>query len=451
MLVAAAFLLWTWLRPTVERVDVLALAERVAGVKHFRVELRDERIGRLVTETRVEPAVVRFCSRLVTALPGVGPAEVDETFVFSATAPFALAHAERIERQGLLERRVTIVPGPTGYYARIRNGGGDRIEALDWQYDLAAHLALESWLASQDPSVGATLTTNAFDFDRLGLIPTHYVVSERTDDGGWVVRSAASDDEQILAIDGDLAPRALSTGDAFLLVRTERGAPLEFRTRTHAADTRVPLDAAIENPRQLVRLTLAGDARTMEALGVRNTRGELTIDTSTPHSATDAERDAALAPSVDLPVSSPEILALLARVPRAAETTAQVDLLLAFVERTLVYDDETRSLDLTDALRTGRGDCTEFADLFTTLARALGIPARPANGLVYADIDGPGFYVHAWSEVAIDGHWVAVDPTSGQRPADATHVPFPRDGTGFLRAYAALADMRLSVIAIDHR
>jgi hypothetical protein len=43
------------------------------------------------------------------------------------------------------------------------------------------------------------------------------------------------------------------------------------------------------------------------------------------------------------------------------------------------------------------------------------------NGLAYSEEWG-GFLYHTWNESLIDGAWVAVDPTFGQRPADALRV-----------------------------
>ncbi|MDZ7780859.1 MAG: transglutaminase-like domain-containing protein [Gemmatimonadota bacterium] len=71
-------------------------------------------------------------------------------------------------------------------------------------------------------------------------------------------------------------------------------------------------------------------------------------------------------------------------------------------------------------LETLRGDCNEHTVLYVALARALGLPARTAVGLVY--VNGAFFY-HAWPEVWL-GEWVAVDPTFGQYPADASHIRF---------------------------
>lgn len=71
-------------------------------------------------------------------------------------------------------------------------------------------------------------------------------------------------------------------------------------------------------------------------------------------------------------------------------------------------------------LETRQGDCNEHTVLYVALARALGLPARTAVGLVY--VNGAFFY-HAWPEVWL-GEWVAVDPTFGQYPADASHIRF---------------------------
>jgi len=77
-----------------------------------------------------------------------------------------------------------------------------------------------------------------------------------------------------------------------------------------------------------------------------------------------------------------------------------------------------------EVLESRRGDCNEHTVLYVALARALGLPARTAAGLVY--LDGH-FYYHAWPEVWLDG-WVAVDPTFDQFPADASHLRFTIGG-----------------------
>ncbi|MBI2533355.1 MAG: transglutaminase domain-containing protein, partial [Deltaproteobacteria bacterium] len=57
---------------------------------------------------------------------------------------------------------------------------------------------------------------------------------------------------------------------------------------------------------------------------------------------------------------------------------------------------------------------------FNALARAAGIPARTAVGVVYLR---DAFYYHAWSEVWL-GEWISLDSVLNQFPADVTHVKF---------------------------
>jgi Transglutaminase-like superfamily len=84
-----------------------------------------------------------------------------------------------------------------------------------------------------------------------------------------------------------------------------------------------------------------------------------------------------------------------------------------------------------EVLRTRVGDCNEHTALFVAMARALGIPARIAVGLVY--LHG-AFYYHAWAEVYLSGPgpgkglWLPADPTLNEFPADATHVRLARGG-----------------------
>ncbi|HEY6555420.1 MAG TPA: transglutaminase domain-containing protein [Vicinamibacteria bacterium] len=82
-----------------------------------------------------------------------------------------------------------------------------------------------------------------------------------------------------------------------------------------------------------------------------------------------------------------------------------------------------------EVLRTRVGDCNEHATLYVALARAAGLPARIATGLVH--LHG-AFYYHAWVEVYVTSKagalWLPVDPTLNQFPADATHLRLARGG-----------------------
>ena len=141
----------------------------------------------------------------------------------------------------------------------------------------------------------------------------------------------------------------------------------------------------------------------------------------------DRSEAAWLEASLTLPVGHEEIRT------RAAAVVGDASTRLEAVQRlnSFVYDyvEKVPSIGVPnglEVLRSARGDRNEHTALFVSLARAAGIPARIAAGVVYSDRIGPqgAFYYHAWPEVRLGGStdWVPVDPTFGQVPADATHV-----------------------------
>lgn len=72
-----------------------------------------------------------------------------------------------------------------------------------------------------------------------------------------------------------------------------------------------------------------------------------------------------------------------------------------------------------ETLSTRTGTSQSHARLYASLARTANIPTRLVSGLVY--VPEKGFLYHSWAESHI-GKWVAVDPTFGEMPANATHV-----------------------------
>jgi transglutaminase-like putative cysteine protease len=82
-------------------------------------------------------------------------------------------------------------------------------------------------------------------------------------------------------------------------------------------------------------------------------------------------------------------------------------------------EDSFRPLKSLSVLKSKAGECESHASLYAALARSQKIPTRLVTGLVY--VEKTGFLYHAWAESYVDG-WIAVDPTSNQVPADATHI-----------------------------
>jgi transglutaminase-like putative cysteine protease len=107
-----------------------------------------------------------------------------------------------------------------------------------------------------------------------------------------------------------------------------------------------------------------------------------------------------------------------------------------------------------EVLRTRVGDCNEHTVLYVALARAAGVPARVAVGLVYL---AGAFHYHAWAEVYLEGPrgrgvWWPADPTFGQFPADPSHLRLARGGLDRQAAIlTAIGRIRITIVDIEMR
>lgn len=97
------------------------------------------------------------------------------------------------------------------------------------------------------------------------------------------------------------------------------------------------------------------------------------------------------------------------------------------------------SASAAQTLASREADCSEFSQLFVTMARSLGLPARMVSGLAYS---GNSFGGHAWVEVWA-GKWIELDPTWGTAFVDATHI---RNTSNALVMSAALNLIELEVV-----
>jgi len=145
----------------------------------------------------------------------------------------------------------------------------------------------------------------------------------------------------------------------------------------------------------------------------------------------DPERLRYLAPEPLIESDDPAIQAETAKVVKGIQKPAErAERLLRHVNL-LIDKRPTVSLpSAAEVLRTRVGDCNEHTVLYVAMARAAGLPARIAVGLVY--LYG-AFHYHAWAEVYLEGPrgrgvWWPVDPTFNQFPADPSHLRLARGG-----------------------
>ncbi|GAB4404378.1 MAG: hypothetical protein OHK0039_04470 [Bacteroidia bacterium] len=144
---------------------------------------------------------------------------------------------------------------------------------------------------------------------------------------------------------------------------------------------------------------------------------DLLVDPVAPPVADGPPSDALLAPEPYLESQDPAIRQAAAAL-RAATPAATAQRIYQFVRDTLHYDAaQLGARGAAEALRSGTGDCTEYADLMVALCRAAAIPSRTASGLVVGLAgDNPN---HHWAEVWLPGQgWTTFDPTLDNRRTD---------------------------------
>jgi len=219
--------------------------------------------------------------------------------------------------------------------------------------------------------------------------------------------------------------------------------PLTIQTDMYESAAIVPNGRErIDEPRDVrrlrVRLTGADLSQAdLDGVAQTSTRSgtSVTVDIQDPQSLTAGDADASassfLGPEPLIESDDPDIVREAQQAVRGVtDRRAQAERLTRFVNGLLEKKPTVSIPSAREVLRTRVGDCNEHTALFVAMARAVGIPARIAVGVVF--IRG-AFYYHAWPEVYIDsgnrrGVWLPVDPTLNEFPADATHIRLARGG-----------------------
>jgi hypothetical protein len=105
-----------------------------------------------------------------------------------------------------------------------------------------------------------------------------------------------------------------------------------------------------------------------------------------------------------------------------------------------------------------KGDCRQHALLAAAMCRAAGVPSRTAVGLVYATDLGrkPIMAYHMWTEVWVEGQWLAIDGTRGHGSIGAAHVKIADQSwydtqslTPLLAVARVLDKLRIEVVSVN--
>ena len=122
-----------------------------------------------------------------------------------------------------------------------------------------------------------------------------------------------------------------------------------------------------------------------------------------------------------------------------------------YVHRVVQPDFNDAFSTAADVARARKGDCKEHAIYLAALARARGIPAQVAIGMVCL---GDAFCGHMWTEVYLDGRWIPLDATLGLGGVGAGHLKQAQSSLEGVSAYlsflpAAQVAGRLKIEVLD--
>ncbi len=426
------------------------MARSLLGERWYRLSLDGRHLGYWHTRNYRDPeGNWVFESEQRFALGSVEPVSTTARRVFDASPPHPLLRAEHLQTNGRAAPAGVRIEGRKGDYAAIRvppDGTADR--HLDWQYSLADYLHFELWLATEQPAEGTRKSVDTLDFDRSARVARTFEVVSRTDEG-YVIANAAPYSATRIELDTHYVPRHLTISGLFDLTRTTRRDALAPRSALQAASYYIPLDRRLPDHTRISRLVLGvqGTDDPREIFADIQTHGnDWQLVLSAPAIVGGPVRSDYREETLHIPSMHPEIAALAASAVRNASTESERALALTdFVHHFLDYRPGMPTRHVIDLIADPRGDCTEFADLLTTLARSQGIPALTVFGLAYADGAEPAFAYHAWNELYVDGNWTAVDPTWGESRLDATHIPLPEEDTAALSLLTGSVPLTFSI------
>ena len=150
----------------------------------------------------------------------------------------------------------------------------------------------------------------------------------------------------------------------------------------------------------------------------------LGYDIGKPENANASDVEENLKETLFYPINHNDIKKMLnvALPDKSIDDREKVNKLVKFVSNYIEDDYVSNSTSALDIIKRGKGDCSEHALLFNTLARSAGVPSREVEGFIHTWKNEFGY--HAWNEVVIDGVWKPVDPTWELIETPVTHIKF---------------------------
>jgi len=425
-----------------QRPAAYRIATNLSGESWYSVKLSADHVGYMYNDTFQDyRGRWHFVTTTHFQLQENAPNTIVKHLTFAARAPFPLEHAIYSNRSPGQRLTTEVVAHDGGYSAHLARQQHNNTVELDWQFDLQQFLEFEQWLATASPDKAAERTAVSPDFERLRISQRTYRIVERNE-LGYVVETDGLFAATRTQLDERFKPVQLLMAGIFEVTATNEADAISLKVLRRKTNYLFEVDQRLDDHTSLAGLHL-------RLHGANQL--DLPQDFKLRHNpvTSNGNGEEHVGEELRFPITHPSIQTLVQE--SLAEDAAQnVAHLVASANEQLRYAENQPAGSVLSALADGRGECTDFADLLTTMARAAGYPARNIYGLAYKDGPRPAFMFHAWNEIYADGRWQAVDPTWNQTRVDATHIPLSERHAALMMLANNTGEVGFSVVSAEY-
>ena len=400
-----------WQQPPIQKIS-----GKLLGESWYQIELADKHVGFMHNLARQDlDGNWHFTTTTHFRLDSSTATTIQKQLQFSAHSPHELVNATYHQKQNGQHHQTTIEKSGGHYLAQLSRNADTSSSVLEGEYQLSDFIRLEMWLSTSNPKPTEQIQVKHLDLDKLRFSKSSFEILEKNQIG-YLLANAAPLQATKIQLNDKYRPAAMFVSGTFQFNEVTRADAIALDEVGAKTNYRFPLDQRITNHTTTQRLTLK--VHSNERIGLPE---QIVSVAGTAQTAADV--DTYLHEEVRYPIANANIKTLAANLLEQPNTEDKLAKLVTLVNQQLLYTDGQPAGSVNHALQTGRGECTDFADLTTTIARAAGIPGRTIYGLVYNDGRTPAMVFHAWNEVFLDNTWFPVDTTWRQTTADATHIP----------------------------
>jgi hypothetical protein len=411
------------------------------GERWFSIIMGDEQVGFGQSSITRTADGYRISSRGSVKMRVMGfSREASSTESYRVAPDLTLRSFEAENRIDGSPAQISGEAGPNGITVVTSSANGRKKHTLKIKGPVFPPHALNLYPLMQGAVPGKTYRINYLDLEAVKVKQAKVeVVGQEALDGKPVLHLKNNlypmvDNDVWVDLKGNVLKESVRDGLVVTLARDEATAKAELTEAVMGKKdlvfdfSMIKITPPLEHPDQLRKLVLemTGFPAELPLLqgarqqAVRLPDGKVLFIMPNPAPQTlPAPTAADTQPGERMPSDNPGIVVRSKAIAGEEKDPAKVAARLAQWVSKEIRGDVTDCQSPLETLQKGSGNCQSHARLYTSLARAAGIPTRFVSGVMY---QGEGFLYHSWAESYLNGKWIPIDPTFNEVPADLTHI-----------------------------